>query len=94
MASATRVRVELRHYNPNASADERDSGFRQMFKAFKKQMSDSGVLHTYKQHETFESRSRKRRRKDREAEVQRLKNKLKENFWNARGSCRERSKPI
>lgn len=80
--SVVRVRVELRQYNPNAMGDERDIAFKRMFTAFKKQCADTGVMHAYKQHESFESQSRKRRRKDREAEIQRLKNKLKENFTN------------
>jgi ribosomal protein S21 len=79
MANAVRVRVELRE-NRHADHDERDSAFKRMFTAFKKQCSEAGVMHAYKQHETFESRSRKRRRKKRESEVQRLKAKLKENF--------------
>lgn len=80
MANAVRVRVELKLYNPHPSYDEREIAFKRMFTAFKKQCSDSGVLHSYKQHETFESKSRKRRRKRRESELQRLKAKLKENF--------------
>ena len=80
MSNAVRVRVELKLNNSHPSYDEREVAFKRMFTAFKKQCSDSGVLHAYKQHETFESKSRKRRRKERESELQRLKSKLKENF--------------
>lgn len=78
--NAVRVRVELRLNHPHPSYEEREIAFKRMFTAFKKQCSDSGVLHSYKQHESFESKSRKRRRKQKESELQRLKSKLKENF--------------
>lgn len=78
--NTVRVRVELKLHHSNPSYDEREMAFRRMFAAFKKQCSDSGVLHEYKQHESYESKSRKRRRKKNESELQRLKAKLKENF--------------
>lgn len=74
MANAVRVRVELRQ-----SYDSNDA-FRRMFAVFKKQCIDVGVMQSYKQHATFESKSRKRRRKKKEAELMQLKTKLKENF--------------
>jgi len=80
MANAVRVRVELKIHNPHPSYEEREIAFKKMFTAFKKACTDSGVLHSYKQHEAFESKSRKCRRKKRESELQRLKAKLKENF--------------
>jgi ribosomal protein S21 len=80
MANVARVRVELKNHNSHASYDERDKDFRIMFSKFKKQCSDAGIMHAYKQHEHFESKSRKIRRKKREAELQMFKAKLKENF--------------
>lgn len=62
MSSATRVRVELRRkYNdPNKN-------FREMFSEFKRQVSNAGILHDYKDHEVFESKSEKKRKKKKEA---------------------------
>jgi ribosomal protein S21 len=76
MANAVRVRVEVKNYG----FEERDHSFKRLFTAFKKACSESSVMHECKQHETYESKSRKRRRKKRESEIQRLKSKLRENF--------------
>jgi len=69
-----RVRVEV---NPK---DDSDVAFRRMFIAFKSACTDAGVMHAYRQHETYESKSRKKRRKRKESEIALMKNKLKENF--------------
>jgi ribosomal protein S21 len=74
MSNVTRVRVEA---NPK---DDPEVAFRRMFTAFKIACVDAGIMHTYKQHETYESNARKKRRKQRESEITRMKNKLKENF--------------
>lgn len=74
MSNVARVRVEA---NPK---DDPDVAFRRMFIAFKSACTDAGIMHTYKQHETYESKTRKKRRKQRESEVARMRNKLKENF--------------
>lgn len=79
MANVARVRVELRE-NRYADYDDRENAFKKMFTAFKKKCNETGIMHAYKQHESFESNSRKRRRKERESEIQRLKAKLRENF--------------
>lgn len=76
------VRVELRDMHPNCSRDERETAFRRMFATFKKAVTDAGVLHDYKEHEFYESESKKKRKKKRDAELQRLKMKLRENFPN------------
>jgi ribosomal protein S21 len=75
MANAVRVRVELKNYK-----DDRELDFKIMFSKFKKACSECKVMRTYKQHESYESKSRKRRRKTREAEIDLLKNKLRENL--------------
>lgn len=72
--NVTRVRVEA---NPK---DDPEVAFKRMFIAFKIACTDAGVMHTYKQHETYESKARKKRRKRREAELARMKQKLRENF--------------
>lgn len=74
MGSKRNVRVEA---NPK---DDPEVAFRRMFIAFKIACTDAGIMHTYKQHETYESRTKKKRRKQRESEITRMKNKLKENF--------------
>ena len=74
MANVTRVRVEL---DPK---DQSDGAFKRLFIAFKNACKDDNIKHDYKQHATYESKSRKKRRKKREAEIACIKNKLKENF--------------
>lgn len=78
--SAVRARAKLRDLPGNLSPQEREHEFKRMFTAFKKAVTEAGVLHSYKQHEHFESRGEKRRRKRRESEIQRLKAKLRESF--------------
>jgi ribosomal protein S21 len=80
MSNMVRVRVEAKNFNPHASYDERDREFRYMFSRFKKQCSEYGVMHSLKQHESYESMSRKKRRKKRESELIQLKTRLRENF--------------
>jgi len=79
MGKMVRVRVEV-----NPKEDDRELAFRKMHMAFKKSCAEAGIMHTFRQHETFESKSRKKRRKSREAEVARLKTKLRENFTSCR----------
>jgi ribosomal protein S21 len=73
-------RVELRDLSPNPSWHEREIAFKKMFTAFKKAVAEAGILHDYKEREFYESPGQGRRRKKREAENQRLKEKLRENF--------------
>lgn len=78
--SVTRVRVELRNLPPTASREDREMAFRKMHTAFKKAVTEAGVLHQYKQHEFYESPSEKKRRQKRESDLQKLKAKLRESF--------------
>lgn len=80
MGRLARTRVELNNLPSNASYDEREIAFKKMFATFKKSCIDCGILHNFKEHETFESKSRKKRRKQRESEIARLKSKIRENF--------------
>ena len=62
MANAVRVRVELKkkYSDPNKN-------FRDMFQEFKRRVSNAGILHDVKEHQFFESKSEKARRKKKEA---------------------------
>lgn len=87
MANATRVRVELKRYNPHASPIEKDKAFKGMFSAFKRQCNELGILSQWKQKQFFESKGEKRRRKAKESAANRRKNggpdlkqKLREHF--------------
>lgn len=79
MSNAVRVRVELRQ------KDGRERDFSVMFTKFKKTCAEAKIMHSYKEHEAYESKSRKRRRKKREAKAALLKNKLRENFIQSKG---------
>ncbi len=78
------VRVEVKYHNPHGSHDERFRDFKKAFTVFKKLMNTEGVMAEYKAHEYYESRGRKKRRKQREAELAQLKGKLKENFFDTK----------
>lgn len=73
-------KVELRDLPSNPSWYEREIAFKKMFTAFKKAVAEAGILHDYKEREYYETEGQLRRRKRREAENQRLKEKLRENF--------------
>lgn len=58
MANVVRVRVELKKkYN------DPHKNFREMHAEFKRRVSNAGILHDYKDHEYFESKSEKKRKK-------------------------------
>lgn len=62
MANIPRVRVELqKKYNDS------DRNFKEMLLEFRKRVGHAGILHDLKEHERFESRSQKKRRKLRES---------------------------
>lgn len=79
MANKVRVRVEVnfKRVPYNASSDDRkfatDQAVRLMRLAFKRRCEDYGIKHAFKEHEYFESKPRKDRRKRKEAELRRLK---------------------
>ena len=78
--SVSRARVELKDLPSNSSYQDRDIAFRKLMTAFKKAVSEAGILNAYRQHEVYEKPGERRRRKNRQAESTRLKAKLKENF--------------
>jgi|GEM_PF-3535816 ribosomal protein S21 len=84
MANVTRVRVELKRYNPNASREEKERAFKGMFSAFKKQCNEAGILAQWKQKQFYESKGEKRRRKAKETAAnvkkEELKQKLRQHF--------------
>ena len=62
MANIARVRVELqKKYN------DPERNFKEMFQEFRRRVGHAGILHDLKEHERFESRSQKKRRKQRES---------------------------
>jgi ribosomal protein S21 len=73
-------RVELRDLPFNASWQEREIAFKKMFTVFKKQVAEAGIIHELKQREHYESPGEIKRRQKKEADNQRLKAKLRENF--------------
>lgn len=83
-------KVTIRDLHSDASYQEKDLAFKRMFSVFKKQVAEAGILRLYKVHEFYESPGEKRRRKRKEAENQRLKAKLRENFPERRGSKRDK----
>jgi ribosomal protein S21 len=73
-----RVRVEAKERGGHW--EDRDKEFRALLGKFRKIVSETGIINTYKQHSEFESKSRRRRRKRKEAELTRLKAQLRDNF--------------
>lgn len=69
MASKARIRVELD-----------DGSFKELMSKFRVALKKSGILQEYKQRRFYEPPGRKRRREAKEAEVLRVKEKLKENL--------------
>lgn len=62
MANAVRVRVELKKkYNDSYR------NFKDMFQEFKRKVSNAGIMHDYKDHEYYETKSEKSRKQRREA---------------------------
>jgi ribosomal protein S21 len=62
MANVTNVRVELKPTRGSSDYD-RDRAFKIMLALFKRKVADSGVLSTYKDHESYVSPTRKARLK-------------------------------
>lgn len=67
------VRVEAKSLSPHASQADRDHAFRILLTVFKRRCNEYGVMKMYKEHEYFESKPEKERRKRKEAELRRLK---------------------
>jgi ribosomal protein S21 len=82
----TNIRVVSKNLSSHASYDERERAWKILFATFKRQVNESGILTRYKECQVFESKTQKRRRKQREADLQRrreqdkLKTTLREHF--------------
>jgi len=87
----TNIRIEARPLHPNASPEQKDRAFRAMMAAFKKSVNDAGILTEYNQRSTYESKGQKKRRKLKEAQLQRrkeagLQTRLREHFGQGQGN--------
>ena len=80
MANMVRVRVEVSHREEDSYV-----AFKRMFAAFRGECIDAGIQRDYRRHETYESKSQKKRRKRKESDIMKLKAKLKENFISKQG---------
>jgi ribosomal protein S21 len=74
------VRVELKDLPPNASYYERERAFRTMLSSFKRQVNELGILSEYKERQYYESPGEKRKRKKKEALIERQKEKIRSHF--------------
>lgn len=72
MANATRIKVELKDLHIKNDRDK-DAAFRALHAAFKRQVSDAGIIALWKQHQYAETDGQKRRRKRKEAALNRRK---------------------
>jgi len=64
----------------NASVYERERAFRTMLSIFKRQVNEIGILAEYKERQYYESPGQKRKRKRKEAGIERRKELSKSNF--------------
>jgi len=83
MGKLARVRVENRVTDPNASFGERKKAAEDMRGLFRKRVKELGIIAAYKRSLVYESKSQKRRRKQKEAEVRRkseMRDKLRDHF--------------
>ena len=79
------IRVELKEIPFHATYQEREIAFRKMQSAFKKAVDDSGLLREYRKYEHYESPSRKRKTKQKQNEINKMKARAKENMEKRRG---------
>jgi len=74
------VRVELKDLPHNASLYERERAFRTMLSIFKRQVNEVGVISEYKERQYYESPGEKRKRKRKEADIERRKEEKRGRF--------------
>jgi ribosomal protein S21 len=83
MKNPARVRVELKNFQrpgKQNTSDQRWTDFKSMLSAFNRAVINTGLMNTLKAREFYESPGEKRRRKKKEANLTRMKSKLKKNF--------------
>lgn len=77
MANKARVKVESKYVPSGASQHEKDQAFKAMMVAFRKKCNEYDIAKLYREHESFESKSRRKRRKRREAMNERHRDEMK-----------------
>ena len=76
MSNVIRARAEAKPVPYNATQQERDQAFRVLLTIFKRRCNDYGIMKSCKEHESFESKPRKDRRKRKEAALRRQKDEM------------------
>lgn len=87
MSNAVRVRVDLRpskHKSP-------EEDFKEMLHVFKRRCNEANILHDFKEHEFFVSKSEKKRKKKKEA-IAKARKEREEQEIRANGGVAPRSK--
>ena len=74
------IRVELKDLPNNASHYDRERAFKTMLSIFKRQVNELGRLAEWKERQYYESPSVKRKRKKKEAAIERQKDKIRSHF--------------
>lgn len=80
MARKALVRVEVKDLPPNASYYEKEKAFKTMLSLFKRQVNESGILSEWKERQYYESPSVKRKRKQKQARIERQKETIRSHF--------------
>lgn len=80
MARKALVRVEVKDLPPNASYYEKEKAFKTMLSLFKRQVNESGILSEWKERQYYESPSVKRKRKQKQAKIERQKETIRSHF--------------
>lgn len=74
------VRVELKDLPSNASYYDKERAFKTMLSIFKRQVNELGILSEWKERQYYESPSVKKKRKMKEAAIERQKDKIRSHF--------------
>jgi len=72
MANVTRVRVEALRMSNHASYEERQRNLEGLLKAWKRASNECGISHEFRKHEFYEKATDIRRRKRKQAGLERL----------------------
>ena len=80
MARKALVRVELKDLPSNASYYDKERAFKTMLSIFKRPVNELGILSEWKERQYYESPSVKKKRKRKEAQIERHKEKIRSHF--------------